>query len=1429
MFDYLAFHYAGISTASSNARRDGENLAAQCLRKLNRISDKNRFPPRLLILLASPAYIKREKAEQLLQGVNTTFGCSHPNVELIGSSVGGVFFDRKVYPKGALLVCLASTLVEARVAWGENARRDPKGAIKDLLKQLELHRSRQIDPNPLANRLIITFMPGCNQESSNRVNGALYPAPELHRLLYEGVQERIWMTGGVSSANDRTRHRDGFQFAHDRVLHDSVVAASVITGVPIGVSLNDGLVPTKKILSITRLGGDKRTVLAFDGKKPVEQFDGADNLMLAKLSAHEERIVDIPLPLPDGSVRLLRPHKRGDHFEIFRPGRDVVKIAMKGIAQAKRRVYVQRPIACLLFPCKAYNPRHKSGIKRAEKSLTKIEQALKSKENPGGRPPCIGGFFDGEIGVDEKGRSRLTNGGVGYVIFGDEIRERTPLYQGVSALAKYGYRLLPPELTPSSIYETIENALDIVSRTGFPGAMLSLIQSSFDRRINNRKRQIIARHTVGPRFAKIRDHTKRPCDGQDVLALVAKDSQSRFIPDSRRDPSCNQEAIKLSGVVSQYVLPLRRLDKSVGGTLQVDLGDLRHLSPEAFKQTEKARMLDCLGEVISASINRIATAVENEIKLDLDRALSGSLSSKTVHEGIERFFKAAGKAFGVEMGHLRLVEGKGSRKQSLTLETGFGACYEAEKHKRHQINVHEFTPICCAFSSIEPHVVNDVDEDPAFQAMLKNVSSDRELYRRLNQTKSYSAVSFADESGRRIGAFSFGSTQRWFFLKLHRQVLTALANRLGVLIQHLKAKIARDFMLHVSPKLAERNLNEDEKIFNDVAGDFRTALNAEFASLYLWDEDTQRYVLRGQSGWKDERWVHAANYDANSGWLGVTAIKEKPLYVPNLSKYYQEHEYGWPRGRYAAYMFGQPLSQDFTVEAIGLPLQIGPDAGSITGNGASARKSGPGTPKFGVLTLYRGIRPGQRTGFITTDIPLLQQGAYAAAGLINAVLWHRANEWEEEEENRRHRLYQGLTGTEGDVFEARVCQEVLKIFGATEVEFYRADRFRYAGGSFRGTVLYSWIAGYRLVAGSGKMEKLKRSSADHNDLLKESIVPGKRRQSYRISNRRREITAEQRGNPEAVKTEGLVEQVCIPLVGDKKHLGSLVVRWRIGPHLAFSLKSRHDEFNLQILGRILGSAYVKHKAKSRVERSNKAVQTAGLYVAQHAHRLGSAISVLRRLSLEARNAQDETLRRRSLKELESTAQGYMGELNWRFDFGEIMQNPARENFPLDYLLKRCWLEIAGSRRKVDKIDFRNVDDITIIADPRLMKEVFFNLINNAIEAMDRQKEKNRRKTRLIITASVSEDKESLRIVFSDNGVGMNRRQLSNAYRGFKPSGGKFRKLRHKGVGVLISRYMLSVQDGNLAHFSKPGKGTDAIVTLRNFRIKRRNDEVATTD
>jgi signal transduction histidine kinase len=1419
MFDYLAFVYSGISEPSSDALSDGKNLAEQCLKKLGDIDNQERFPPKLLILLASPAYLDQQKAEQLLEGVYGTFSQHHPGIQLIGSSVGGVFFDRRVHPKGALLVCLASRLIEARVACGTNARQNPQNAVTGLLKDLDLDPSKHLDPNPLANRLILTFLPGCSQAARN---GAFYPAPELHRLLFEGVKARIWLIGGVSSANDPSRTVDGLQFAQQRVLRDSVVAASIVTGIPIGINLNDGLTSPGKILQVTKLGADGRTVLEFNGCNPQEQLGSVtEDLMLAKLTADDQRIVDIPLALNDGSLRLLRPLKLNDYFQVYRAESEIIETTRKGIEQAKRRVFVERPIASLLFLCKTYNLRHERGD--VETALVQIQ------EDKNG--PCVGGFFDGEFGIDETGRSRLTNGGVSYLIFGDEMRERTPLYKGISALANYEPKLLAgSELAATSIYDAIDTALSIVDETGFPGAMISLVLSNLDRAANEEEEFIIARKAVGSRFQKLVGQTKSPRKGNDILAIVTRDQEDqkggRFIRDSSKNPFCDQEAVNLSGIISQYVLPLKRLDNTVFGILQVDVGDLQHLSEGDFRKTEKARTLDCFAEVIGASINRIASTIENNIMISLDKALKNSLSAASVRAGLNTFFSATKDAFGVEMGFLRLVthndsSGSSTRK-TLLLETGFGACYEPEIRSRREIDANDFSPICCALRATSPQIVNDVSTDPAWRAMLESVI-DPNLSTLLGLTKSYAAVPFLGDDGQPLGAISLGSTKQWFFLKFHQNVLEVLAERLTFLVQHLRAKTERNFLFDVSPKLGEQNLNDAVTIFQNVTTDFCVALNADVASLYLWDQDREKYILRSESNWHDPTWLHAASYGKEAGWIGVEAINTEPLYVTDLRRHYIDNGYDYPNGCYAEYMFGQPLSDTFIVEAIGLPLRIGLEKAD----------------KFGVLTLYRHIDEGQSTGFTTTNIQLLQEAAYKISGLVSAVLKHRDDMWEKEEGRRRQEVYQAVnSGGGGSPFERRACWHVLKSFRALEADFYKVNK------STNSRPL--WLARARRSVQNSTIGTSKRTVPDR--LVQKALL------SQEVAVERKELPSNLAADPMSLKTAGLVTRACIPLMAAKELRGILDVRWSIGPDQAFYQDVQHSSEQLTILGQILGSAYLRYQMLDTGKQSALALQAVAAYSAQRSHLMRNVINkIYDRVNLIKQG-------RAELSYLDHPIKVATDVVNETMSLGLRVLHPSYRRCRLSQVIAETLQKNDGllnNRIAELKINYVNTvpPDCMVRIDQFHTKEALFNLINNAADAIKKNRELGEKvfaecgieyarfvpndrmvrvdpSRRLLDNVSDSDgslaihkeieamltvaeikirvstaDHKKVRLTISDNGIGMTKSEILDAMSGFD------RASDQTGVGVLISHLLLAAQGGTLRFSSEKYVSTDAILTL----------------
>src|SRR5688572_10844789 len=108
MFDHLAFVYAGIPNGRPGppkiAVEEGMTLANNCIHHLSKL-DSDRFPPKLLILLVSPFYLESRRANHLVEGVHSAFAANDfRDFELIGSSVAAVFYNKRIYRNGALLV-----------------------------------------------------------------------------------------------------------------------------------------------------------------------------------------------------------------------------------------------------------------------------------------------------------------------------------------------------------------------------------------------------------------------------------------------------------------------------------------------------------------------------------------------------------------------------------------------------------------------------------------------------------------------------------------------------------------------------------------------------------------------------------------------------------------------------------------------------------------------------------------------------------------------------------------------------------------------------------------------------------------------------------------------------------------------------------------------------------------------------------------------------------------------------------------------------------------------------------------------------------------------------------------------------------------------------------------------------------------------------
>src|SRR5215475_2294621 len=168
MFNYLAFVCGGVGAPGQSPGADGAEMAEKCLRRLEETGAPEQFPPRLLILLTSPAYDDAGSIKRMISGIRHTVSdhiiracadveAKSAEVPLIGGSVEAVFFDRRIHERGALLVCLASRLIEAEAYASADVHNDHESAVDGLLRELGLsildtNRPPRI-PSPVRNPL----------------------------------------------------------------------------------------------------------------------------------------------------------------------------------------------------------------------------------------------------------------------------------------------------------------------------------------------------------------------------------------------------------------------------------------------------------------------------------------------------------------------------------------------------------------------------------------------------------------------------------------------------------------------------------------------------------------------------------------------------------------------------------------------------------------------------------------------------------------------------------------------------------------------------------------------------------------------------------------------------------------------------------------------------------------------------------------------------------------------------------------------------------------------------------------------------------------------------------------------------------------------------------------------------------------------------
>ena len=148
----------------------------------------------------------------------------------------------------------------------------------------------------------------------------------------------------------------------------------------------------------------------------------------------------------------------------------------------------------------------------------------------------------------------------------------------------------------------------------------------------------------------------------------------------------------------------------------------------------------------------------------------------------------------------------------------------------------------------------------------------------------------------------------------------------------------------------------------------------------------------------------------------------------------------------------------------------------------------------------------------------------------------------------------------------------------------------------------------------------------------------------------------------------------------------------------------------------------------------------------------------------------------------------------------------KEEMDLVMLLEELedYLEDLFKKNKIKSKFTFDVEEAYINADYNRLKQVFINVLKNAVEAKDDKKSEN------IITVSLERDNDNMKIIVLDNGIGMDSDTLNKVSDMFFTT-----KKRGSGLGVSLSKEIIEQHGGELVYNSVKGKGTRVIVTLPN--------------
>ena len=142
------------------------------------------------------------------------------------------------------------------------------------------------------------------------------------------------------------------------------------------------------------------------------------------------------------------------------------------------------------------------------------------------------------------------------------------------------------------------------------------------------------------------------------------------------------------------------------------------------------------------------------------------------------------------------------------------------------------------------------------------------------------------------------------------------------------------------------------------------------------------------------------------------------------------------------------------------------------------------------------------------------------------------------------------------------------------------------------------------------------------------------------------------------------------------------------------------------------------------------------------------------------------------------------------------------------VIAECLELVKGQAKQFEvTIEHQAGDHLDILADRTRFKQVYLNLLTNAIKY-------NRRGGKVVLSSALTQSGNGIKFIVEDTGNGITDEQLTHLFEPFNRLGAEDTAIEGTGIGLVIARRLVEIMGGDIGVESTPGQGTKFFFTMK---------------